>query len=319
MRGGVRLRLVLVLFSAVLFCALCFAAEEPHIHFLIPETWVEAPPPPNGFRSYFTSGNPSEALMVMIRVIDVPDQSALQWANDEADHLKSEGMKILVPPVETDIGQRTWVKLETRVLVQGPGGLLGTSRSEQYFTKEGKTSLVEVNVMGREANFNDTNRKQIIDLLSSLDTGAQPEGASLAEELARRGLDYFDRGEFDNAIAELEAALKESPTDRLKAAIFATLSSAYLQKGVKPFAESKDDTFYKESLANARKALEISPTNWIALANIGTVYMNMGDLEKADYYHGEARRYIDEKDPNYQRLAAQHELILKALAAKKKQ
>jgi len=123
-----------------------------------------------GPRAYATSSDLKEALSVTIRTIPKPDQSALQWANDEAGYLGSHGAKILVPPIEITINKKPWVKLESLLHRSSSDGRSYAAKNEQYFAKQGSDLIVEVIVMGREANFNASNRQGIEELLSSFNS-----------------------------------------------------------------------------------------------------------------------------------------------------
>jgi tetratricopeptide (TPR) repeat protein len=138
-----------------------------------------------------------------------------------------------------------------------------------------------------------------------------------AKQLAKLGSDHFDTGDFDKAIEFFEQALTKDPDFNLKVALLFTLSSAYLEKGITTYTLNKDDGFYQKSLEYANKCLELKPNDWKALGNIGTVYMNLSNLEKADFYFTEAEKYADKNSPEYQQLILHHALIKKTLDAKK--
>lgn len=142
--------------------------------------------------------------------------------------------------------------------------------------------------------------------------------AADAKQLAKLGSDHFNVGDFDKAIEFFEQALTKNPDFNLKVAILDTLSSAYLEKGIASYVFNKDDSFYQKSLEYANKVLELKPNNWNTLGNIGTVYMNMNNLEKADFYFNEAEKYADKNEPHYQQLIMHHGLIKKALDARRR-
>lgn len=147
-------------------------------------------------------------------------------------------------------------------------------------------------------------------------------GSSFAEEdpakLSDAAQSYSHAGSFDKAIELFEKALAKAQDPKLKAEIFLGLSSSYLEKGIEPFISRRDDSFYKKSLQYADECLKIAPNQWQAIGNIGTVYMNMGDYEKADAYYKEAIKYADRKSVFYKRLLDQHDMILKEIEHAKK-
>lgn len=143
-------------------------------------------------------------------------------------------------------------------------------------------------------------------------------GSSFAEEsdpakLSDAAQVCLHAGNFDKAIELFEKALAKAQDPKLKAKIFLGLCSSYLEKGIEPFISRHDDSFYKKSLQYANEYLKIVPNQWQAIGNIGTVYMNMGDYEKADAYYKEAIKYADRKSVFYKQLLDQHDMILKEI------
>ena len=113
---------------------------------------------------------------------------------------------------------------------------------------------------------------------------------------------YYATHDFDKAIELCEAALKRTDDKISIAKIEFSLSSNYLEKGIEAYRNNKDDSFYKLSIQYAKKCLEIFPGNWQALANIGSVYLNMGDYKQSAFYFSEAKKYVDKNSPNYEAL-----------------
>lgn len=176
MKDGIKVILV-VLAATLIFQLPIFAANVP-ANLTVPKSWVSLNPTgTSGPKAYATSADFKEALSVTIRTISKPEQSALQWANDEAEYLESQGVKILIPPIEITVNKKPWVKLETLLSKTGRDGETGTARNEQYFAKQGSDLIVEVIVMGREANFNAANRQGIEELLSSFNSEAKAEAS----------------------------------------------------------------------------------------------------------------------------------------------
>ena len=134
-----------------------------------------------------------------------------------------------------------------------------------------------------------------------------------AKELTDTGVKYFNSGEFDKAIEYYEKALAKATDNNLKADLFFNLSSAYLEKGIVAYWENKDNSYYIKSIEYAKKCLDIIPYYWKALANVATVYMNMNELEKADFYYTEAEKYLDVNSPYCKQLFDQHSMAIGAL------
>jgi tetratricopeptide (TPR) repeat protein len=138
-----------------------------------------------------------------------------------------------------------------------------------------------------------------------------------AEQLFIQGSQYFSAGQFDKAIEYHEKALNKVIDIELKTKILTMLSSSYLEKGITRYFKDKDDTDYMKAIKYAEEALKIKSNYWYALGNIATVYMNMDNLEKADFYFNEAERYANPSNSGYQDLILKHTLIKKTLSARK--
>lgn len=122
---------------------------------------------------------------------------------------------------------------------------------------------------------------------------------STVEDVLKKIEYYYANHDFDKAIALCEAVLKNTDNKQLIALINYDLSANYLEKGIEPYLNNKDDTFYRLSIECAKKTLEVFPDYWQALANIGSVYLNMGDYKQAVHYYSEAKKYLDSNSPNY--------------------
>ena len=122
------------------------------------------------------------------------------------------------------------------------------------------------------------------------------------EDILKKINYYYTSRNFDEAITLCEAALKATDDKHIIAIINFSLSSNYLEKGIKAYSMNNDDSFYKLSIQCAKKNLEVFPDNWQALGNLGSVYLNMGDYEQAVYYFSEAKRYLDNTNPSYSAL-----------------
>ncbi|MDD4909239.1 MAG: hypothetical protein PHR44_00970 [Candidatus Omnitrophica bacterium] len=119
------------------------------------------------------------------------------------------------------------------------------------------------------------------------------------EDILKKVNYYYANRDFDKAIELAEAAVKATDDPDIIAMLSFSLSSNYLEKGIEPYKQNKDDTFYKLSIEYAKKVLEQMSYNWQALGNIGSAYLNMGDYAQAASYFAQAEKYLDETDPNY--------------------
>ena len=163
------------------------------------------------------------------------------------------------------------------------------------------------------------------DILENIATSVQFEGIKIdpfvladAEQLDMLAGKYFSSGQFDKAIEYYEKALDKTNDTDLEIKILTMISSSYLEKGITKYVTNKDDRDYRKAIDYAEQALKIKQNYWAALGNIAVVYMNMDQLEKADFYYSEAEKYIEKNSPEYQQLTLSHALVKKALEARKK-
>jgi tetratricopeptide (TPR) repeat protein len=122
---------------------------------------------------------------------------------------------------------------------------------------------------------------------------------STVEDILKKTGYYYSIHDFDKAIELGEMALKKTSDSRLIAAVHFSLSSNYLEKGIREYKRNKDDSYYKKSIHYAKKYLEVDPYSWQALANVGSAYFNMRDWSQAIFYFSEAEKYLDKRNPNY--------------------
>lgn len=153
-----------------------------------------------------------------------------------------------------------------------------------------------------------------ITLLSSFLIMLSPAYAIAAQDDAAKlnnaAIVYRHMGKFDKSIESYNKALSEAADKKLKAEILLGLSSSYLEKGIAPFSKNKDDSFYKKSIEYANECLKIMPDQWQALGNIGTIYMNMCDHEKADFYFKKSVKNADKNSRFYNQLLEQNRMNL---------
>ncbi len=122
---------------------------------------------------------------------------------------------------------------------------------------------------------------------------------STADDLMRKVNYCYATRDFDKAIELCQSALKKTSDPILIARLNFSLSSHYLEKGIQPYLDNKDDRFYQLSIQHAKKSLEDLPDNWKALGNLGAVSMNMGNFEQAVFYFSEAKKHLNKDDPSY--------------------
>lgn len=147
------------------------------------------------------------------------------------------------------------------------------------------------------------------------DTGEKIANAkkTTAEDILRDALREYAKHDFDTAIELCESALKKTEDRTLIGQINYALSSSYLEKGIPEYKQTGKDTFFNLAIEHAQKVLEVFPESWQALANLGSVFFNMKDWERAIPYLLEAQRFLDETDPNYQALELQYQFASEML------
>ena len=95
---------------------------------------------------------------------------------------------------------------------------------------------------------------------------AQQEPLS-AKEYCNRGVSYFEKGQYDKAIADYNKAIEIDPKD---ARAYNNRGIAYGKKGQ-----------YDLSIADFNKVIEINPSDAEAYINRGHTHMKSGNKEKA--------------------------------------
>jgi tetratricopeptide (TPR) repeat protein len=94
------------------------------------------------------------------------------------------------------------------------------------------------------------------------------------QQLIEQGAGQLKKQQFDAAIATFKKALKEEPNSAL---IYNLLGMAYRHK----FHQVRDPELRKQEVAAFKKAVDLDPTYWVALINLGTTYYYAGDKAKA--------------------------------------
>ena len=88
-----------------------------------------------------------------------------------------------------------------------------------------------------------------------------------ADDHMERGMEYYERGEYDEAVAKFQAAIELEPDD---AGTHRNLGTAYLEQGK-----------YEEAAAAYEKAIELDPDFGEAYGDLAGAYVNLGRLSEA--------------------------------------
>jgi tetratricopeptide (TPR) repeat protein len=110
-----------------------------------------------------------------------------------------------------------------------------------------------------------------------LAAGLAPETAqaqSEVQKLVEQGAGQMKNQQYDEAIATFKKALKEEPNSAL---IYNLLGMAYRHK----FHQVRNQELRKQEIAAFKKAIDLDPTFWVAIINLGTTYYYAGDKAKA--------------------------------------
>lgn len=110
-----------------------------------------------------------------------------------------------------------------------------------------------------------------------LASGLAPETAqaqSALQKLVEQGAGQMKNQQYDEAIATFKKALKEEPNSAL---IYNLLGMSYRHK----FHQVRNQELRKQEIASFKKAIDLDPTYWVALINLGTTYYYAGDKAKA--------------------------------------
>ncbi len=103
---------------------------------------------------------------------------------------------------------------------------------------------------------------------------AQSQAQTEVQQLIEQGLGQLKNQQFDAAIATFKKALKEEPNSAL---IYNLLGMAYRHKN----HQVRNQDLRKQEIASFKKAIDLDPTYWVALINLGTTYYYAGDKAKA--------------------------------------
>lgn len=153
---------------------LSLKTEPRQIISVPPKKWTQTTDPSNKYpRVYFTGDKPGQIFRVAFREIYVPNQTALQWAQDEAKSIENTRpnkfleIKKVTSPLPIGLDNFSWVVLEWEAL--GSNKKLDTQllKGQQYYAKIDSNSIIEVVVLGPAKLFEMAGNKEIIDYLSN--------------------------------------------------------------------------------------------------------------------------------------------------------
>lgn len=94
------------------------------------------------------------------------------------------------------------------------------------------------------------------------------------QQLLEQGALQMQRQQFDEAIATFQQALKVEPQS---AVTYNFLGMAYRLK----YNQVRSQELKRQEIEAFKKAVEIDPTYWVALINLGATYYYLGDKVKA--------------------------------------
>ncbi|MBM4286046.1 MAG: tetratricopeptide repeat protein [Deltaproteobacteria bacterium] len=95
-----------------------------------------------------------------------------------------------------------------------------------------------------------------------------------AMALIEKGAEHFKKKEYDLALESYKKALELNPKS---AVAYNMMGMAYRFK----FEQSRSQELKNQEIAAFAKAIEIDPTYWVAMINLGVTYYHQGDKAKA--------------------------------------
>ena len=105
-----------------------------------------------------------------------------------------------------------------------------------------------------------------------------PLFAKPVEEIYNEAAVFIQNGDYESAVSKYKEAIVSDPKSALA---YNLLGLAYRFQ----LARTKDESFRKEEIAAYEKAVELDPSYWVSMINLGNAYYSMGDKKKAaDYF-----------------------------------
>ncbi len=95
-----------------------------------------------------------------------------------------------------------------------------------------------------------------------------------AQKLIEQGTGQMEKQQFDEAIKTFQQALKEEPRSAI---IYNLLGMAYRFK----YNQVRNRELRQQEIAAFQKAIDLDPTFWVALINLGVTYYQSGEKAKA--------------------------------------
>jgi tetratricopeptide (TPR) repeat protein len=110
--------------------------------------------------------------------------------------------------------------------------------------------------------------------LALIGCGGPADPAKQAQTWLDKGVAQFQKQNYDQAIASITKSLELQPKS---AVAYNFLGMAYRFK----FNQVRNQELKQKEIAAFEKALEIDPSYWVALINLGATYYAQGDKAKA--------------------------------------
>ena len=107
---------------------------------------------------------------------------------------------------------------------------------------------------------------------------ATPLFAKTPEDIYNEAAVFIQNGDYDSAVLKYKEAIAMAPKSALA---YNLLGLAYRFQ----LSRTKDENFRKEEIAAYEKAVELDPSYWVSMINLGNAYYFMGDKKNAaDYF-----------------------------------
>ncbi|MFH1459424.1 MAG: tetratricopeptide repeat protein [Candidatus Omnitrophota bacterium] len=271
----------------------------------------------------FRFQNQGGLFEIYLRTLYVPRKSAMAWLRDKQkakQKQRYETKKIMTFSTK----MFNWHLLETEDSISYQGKKVSL-KIRQYVAKEDKSPrLIECYVAGTKESFaklqgdggvnaflDSINLEEVKRLSQEENSDDTKNYFTSAEEMAlvNRGEKYYNIGRYDQAIMVFQSLLEREPTKKLQADLYYFLSECYMEKGIPVYVSNKDVRDFRESIAYAKKALELERKHWGAHVNIGIAYMNIREYSQAKEPLRKALKYCDKNNPVYPRLRFYYEVL----------
>lgn len=105
--------------------------------------------------------------------------------------------------------------------------------------------------------------------------------AKTAQEVFDEAAVFIQNGDYESAVLKYKEAIVLEPKSTLA---YNLLGLAYRFR----FALTKNEDYRKEEIAAFQKAVELDPSYWVSLINLGNSYYSLGDKKNAAGYFKKA-------------------------------